>query len=268
MSDILERIIARKRDEITVAQSRIALSELEREARASLLPGDSRVPRGFEKRLRAVLADQRSAVIAEIKKASPSKGLLRDPFDPPSIAQSYERHGAACLSVLTDESFFQGCEEDLRRARAAVTLPVIRKDFIIDPWQVIEARAWGADCILLIVAALEDQQLSMFEACAHEYGMDVLVEVHDADELERALRLRTPLIGINNRNLHTFQVSLDTTLALLPRIPADRLVVTESGISSRDDVLRMRSANVNTFLVGETFMRAEDPGSELARLFA
>jgi indole-3-glycerol phosphate synthase len=267
MSDILDRIIARKREEILAARSRITLSELESEARASLVPGSPLVPRGFEKRLRAVCAEQRSAVIAEIKKASPSKGLLRDPFDPPAIARSYERHGAACLSVLTDESFFQGCAEDLRRARAAVALPVIRKDFIIDPWQVIEARAWGADCILLIVAALEDQQLSMLEACAREYGMDVLVEVHDADELERALRLQTLLIGINNRDLHTFQVSLDTTLALLARIPADRLVVTESGISSRADVLRMRAANVNGFLVGETFMRAEDPGAELARLF-
>jgi indole-3-glycerol phosphate synthase len=268
MSDILQRIIARKREEMLAARSRTTLSGLESEARSSLLSGDLRAPRGFEKRLRAVVAEQRSAVIAEIKKASPSKGLLRDPFDPPAIAQSYERHGAACLSVLTDESFFQGCAEDLRRARAAVALPVIRKDFIIDPWQVIEARAWGADCILLIVAALEDEQLLTLEACARDYGMDVLVEVHDADELERALRLRTPLIGINNRNLHTFEVSLDTTLSLLTRIPPDRLVITESGIASRADVLRMREANVNSFLVGESFMRAEDPGAELSRLFA
>jgi len=268
MNDILGRIIARKREEIAAAQARTTLAELERDARSSLAPGDPRQPRGFERRLRSVIAQGRSAVIAEIKKASPSKGLLRDPFDPPAIAQSYERHGAACLSVLTDEGFFQGSAADLQRARAAVAIPVIRKDFIIDPWQVIEARAWGADCILLIVAALTDEALTALESCALDYGMDVLVEVHDADELDRALRLRTPLIGINNRNLRTFQVLLDTTLSLLSRLPANRLVITESGIASREDVLRMRAAQVNSFLVGETFMRAPDPGAELARLFA
>jgi indole-3-glycerol phosphate synthase len=207
-------------------------------------------------------------VIAEIKKASPSKGLLREPFDPPAIAASYAAHGAACLSVLTDERFFQGSLDDLRAARAACSLPALRKDFVVDPWQVYEARAHGADCILLIVAALDDARLTEFEAIAHALSMDVLVEVHDAAELDRALALKTPLVGVNNRNLRSFEVSLDTTLALLPRIPGDRMVVTESGILGPADVARMRQAGVNAFLVGEAFMRAPDPGEALATLFA
>jgi indole-3-glycerol phosphate synthase len=268
MSNILDRIIARKREEIAIAQSRTPRVELESSARASLEPHDPRRPRGFARHLRDVAKAGRAAVIAEIKKASPSKGLLRDPFDPTAIAKSYELNGAACLSVLTDEQFFQGSSQDLIRARAAVKLPVIRKDFIIDPWQVVEARAWGADCILLIVAALSDAQLASLETCALDYGMDVLLEVHDQGELERALRLRSPLVGINNRNLRTFEVSLETTLALLSSIPQDRFIVTESGIASAADVARMRAASVNGFLVGEAFMRAADPGAELARLFA
>jgi indole-3-glycerol phosphate synthase len=207
------------------------------------------------------------AIAAEFKRASPSKGLLRDPFLPAEIAISYKNCGAACLSVLTDVEFFQGSPEYLRQARAACGLPVLRKDFMIDPWQVLEARAWGADCVLLIVSALADAQMAELEACALELQMDVLVEVHDADELDRALQLRTPLIGINNRNLRTFEVSLDTTIGLLGRLPANRLVVTESGILGPADVARMREAGVGAFLVGEAFMRAPDPGQALSRLF-
>lgn len=268
MSDILQRILSVKAQEVERARSHLAQSALEDEARATLAAGSPLAPRGFERSLRRAIAAGRSAVIAEIKRASPSKGLLRDPFLPPEIARSYEQGGAACLSVLTDVEFFQGAPDYLRQARAACSLPVLRKDFMIDPWQVLEARAWGADCILLIVSALADSQMAELEACALALRMDVLVEVHDADELDRALRLKTPLIGINNRNLRSFDVSLDTTIGLLGRIPPDRLVVTESGIVSPADVGRMREAGVGAFLVGEAFMRAPDPGQALTTLFA
>jgi len=224
-------------------------------------------PRGFERALRAKIAAGRPAVIAEIKKASPSKGVLRESFDPPAIAASYERVGAACLSVLTDRPFFQGDPEYLIGARNACSLPVLRKEFIIDEYQVAESRALGADAILLIVAALEDAQMAALEAAARAYGMDVLVEVHDGGELDRALKLSTPLIGINNRNLRNFSVTLDTTLNLLARVPPTRLVVTESGILVRRDVALMRSRGVQAFLVGEAFMRAPDPGAAFTALF-
>jgi indole-3-glycerol phosphate synthase len=269
MSDILQRILAVKRDEVATARSRISEAELRREAEASASANGAVLrPRGFEAALRSKLARGEAAVIAEIKKASPSKGVLRENFDPPAIAASYERGGAACLSVLTDVQFFQGSPDYLRAARAACTLPALRKDFLIDAYQVWEARAWGADCILLIAAALDDAQMTHLEACARSVGMDVLVEVHDADELERALRLQTPLLGINNRNLRTFEVSLQNTLSLLGRIPSDRLVITESGILSRADVDLMRASKVHAFLVGEAFMRAPDPGQALRGLFA
>lgn len=268
MSDILQRIVEVKRREVAEGRRARPLEVLRREAEASCTAADLRVrPRGFERALRAKIARGAPAVIAEIKKASPSKGVIREHFDPLAIAASYERAGAACLSVLTDREFFQGAPEYLQGARAACALPVLRKDFIIDVWQVCEARAMGADCILLIVAALDDGPMAELEACARSLGMDVLVEVHDADELDRALRLRTPLVGINNRNLRTFETSLDTTINLLPRISPDKLVVTESGILSGDDVKKMRDADVHAFLVGEAFMRAPDPGAELARLF-
>ena len=225
-------------------------------------------PRDFVGALRSRIAAGRPAVIAEIKKASPSKGVLRPIFDPPAIAARYEAGGATCLSVLTDRDYFQGAPEFLTTARAACTLPALRKDFIIDEYQIAEARALGADCILLIVAALDDARLATLEACAHALDMAVLVEAHDGAELERALRLRTPLIGINNRNLRTFEVSLDTTLGLLARIPGDRLVITESGILAPGDVQLMRGHGVHAFLVGEAFMRAADPGAALATLFA
>jgi indole-3-glycerol phosphate synthase len=262
--DILARIVAVKHEEVEAARRRRSLAALRAEAEDA---GDGRGARGFARALRDRVAAGRPAVIAEIKKASPSKGLLREPFDPPAIAASYAAHGAACLSVLTDERFFKGSLDDLRAARAACSLPVLRKDFVVDPWQVYEARAHGADCILLIVAALDDARLAEFEAIAHALSMDVLVEVHDAAELDRALALKTPLVGVNNRNLRSFEVSLDTTLALLPRIPGDRMVVTESGILGPADVTRMRQAGVNAFLVGEAFMRAPDPGEALAALF-
>jgi indole-3-glycerol phosphate synthase len=224
-------------------------------------------PRDFVQAMRAKIAGGHAAVIAEIKKASPSRGVLRQAFDPPAIAASYAAAGAACLSVLTDRSYFQGAPEFLTAARAACTLPALRKDFIVDQYQIAEARALGADAILLIVAALDDARMAALEACARDYGMAVLVEVHDATELDRALRLATPLVGINNRNLRTFDVSLATTLGLLPRIPAERLVITESGILAPPDVAAMRAAGVHAFLVGEAFMRAPDPGAALSALF-
>jgi indole-3-glycerol phosphate synthase len=261
MSDILERIVAVKREEIALAKARRSEASLRAEAQAR------REVRGFAAALRATADAGRAAVIAEVKKASPSKGVLREHFVPAEIAASYARGGAACLSVLTDEGFFQGRAAYLESARGACELPVLRKDFIVDPYQVFESRAMGADCILLIVACLADSQMAELEAQALSLGMDVLVEVHDGAELERALRLATPLVGVNNRNLRSFEVSLDTTLGLLPRVPADRLLVTESGILVRDDVQRMRAAGVNAFLVGEAFMRAPDPGRALAELF-
>lgn len=263
MSDILERIVAVKREEVAALLARQPLASLRADARAR-----RQDRRDFEGALRNAIAAGRSAVIAEVKKASPSKGLLRDPFLPAQIAASYARHGAACLSVLTDQRFFQGSADFLRQARVACDLPVLRKDFMVDLAQVYEARAMGADCILLIAACLDDAAMSDLEAAALELGMAVLVEVHDAAELERALALKTPLLGINNRNLKTFEVSLQTTLDLLPRVPADRLLVTESGILGPQDVARMRAAGVHAFLVGEAFMRAPDPGEALARLFS
>ncbi|MES2562566.1 MAG: indole-3-glycerol phosphate synthase TrpC [Pseudomonadota bacterium] len=262
MSDILRRILAVKAEEVATASRVTPLAQVMAQAQ------EATPPRDFVGALRAQIAAHLPAVIAEIKKASPSKGLLRERFDPAAIARSYERAGAACLSILTDSEFFQGRLDDLRAARAACALPVLRKDFMIAPYQVYEARAAGADCILLIVAALELAQMRELEALAHELGLAVLVEAHDEIELERALHLKTPLIGINNRNLRTFETRLETTLDLLVQIPANRLVVTESGILSREDVLRMRARQVECFLVGEAFMRAQDPGAELARLFA
>ena len=262
MSDILEKILSVKRDEIAAASRERPLAALR--AGAESLPP----PRDFAGAMRAKIATGSAAVIAEVKKASPSKGVLRDPFHPAEIARSYAAHGAACLSVLTDEQFFQGHADYLRDARDASGLPVLRKDFMIDPYQVFEARAMGADCILLIVAALDDARMRELESIAHSLGMSVLVEVHDGAELERALALRTPLLGINNRNLRTFETTLQTTLDLLPRIGPEKLVVTESGILSRDDVIRMRAADVHAFLVGEAFMRAKDPGVALESLFA
>lgn len=268
MSDVLQRILSVKRDEVARARALRDEASLRRDALAACVMTDARrLPRGFESALRASIADSRAAVIAEIKKASPSKGVIRAGFDPAAIAASYERGGASCLSVLTDVEFFQGSPEALRAARAACGLPVLRKDFIIDRYQLYEARVWGADCVLLIVAALDDGELAELEDCAHGLGMDVLAEVHDAEELARALRLRTPLLGINNRDLRDFSVSLDTTIGLLPRIPRDRLVVTESGILTREDVARMRAAGVHAFLIGEAFMRAPDPGAALSALF-
>jgi indole-3-glycerol phosphate synthase len=262
MSDILQRIVEVKWDEISAAKLRRSLASQREEAEARK---DERL--GFERSLRATIAAGHAAVIAEIKKASPSKGVLRADFKPGLIAETYARNGASCLSVLTDERFFQGSAAYLREARAACELPVLRKDFMVDEYQVMEAGAMGADCILLIAACLADAQMADLEAAAHALGMDVLVEVHDGDELDRALKLKTPLVGINNRNLRTFDVTLDTTLGLLPRVPADRLLVTESGILGAADVKRMRDANVNAFLVGEAFMRAPDPGAALAQLF-
>ena len=261
MSDILQRIVAVKHEEVTAARRLRSEADL-RQAALAQSP-----PRGFAAALRAKLAAGAPAVIAEIKKASPSKGVIREHFVPAEIAASYAQHGAAALSVLTDAQFFQGHADFLVAARAACALPVLRKDFMIDPYQVLEARAMGADCILLIAACLSDAQMAELEACATEQGLDVLVEVHDGDELERALRLHTPLLGINNRNLRSFEVTLDTTLALLSRVPSDRLPVTESGIQGRADVQRMRAAQVHAFLVGEAFMRADDPGVALAALF-
>ncbi|MDB5930595.1 MAG: indole-3-glycerol phosphate synthase [Polaromonas sp.] len=261
MSDILNKIMAVKRLEIDEAINRKPLPAMRKDAESRLHTRD------FAGALRAKVAAGKPAVIAEIKKASPSKGVLRADFIPADIAQSYAEFGAACLSVLTDRQFFQGSAEYLKQARASCGLPVLRKDFIIDAYQVYESRVMGADCILLIAACLDDAQMKTFEALAMSLDMAVLVEVHDAGELERALRLRTPLIGINNRNLNTFEVSLDTTLSLMGKVPSDRLVVTESGIASLEDVQRLRKAQVNAFLVGEAFMRAEEPGEALAELF-
>lgn len=260
-SDVLGRILAVKRDEVAAARLAKPLQAMRREAEVAPAPRD------FLGAMRTKIAAGRAAVIAEIKKASPSKGVLREDFRPADIGASYSRHGAACLSVLTDRQFFQGAPECLQQARAASGLPVLRKDFTVDAYQVFEARAMGADCILLIVAALDRAALLDLEAQAQGLSLGVLVEVHDARELELALELQTPLVGINNRNLHTFETRLDTTLELLQSIPADRLVVTESGIAAPVDVARMRRSGVHAFLVGEAFMRASDPGAELARLF-
>jgi indole-3-glycerol phosphate synthase len=261
MTDILNRILARKVEEIAARSARVSLAELS--ARVADLPPT----RGFADALEAKIEAGRPAVIAEVKKASPSKGVIRADFNPAAIARSYAAAGAACLSVLTDADFFQGSEAYLEQARAACDVPVLRKDFTIDAYQVYEARAIGADAILLIVAALGDASLLELALLAAELDLDVLVEVHDEAELERALDIPAPLIGINNRNLRTFETSLDTTLRLRERVGDDRVLVTESGIHTPDDVARMRAAGVNAFLVGEAFMRAPDPGAELARLF-
>ena len=261
MSDILHQIIAVKRDEIATAQRRLPLAAMRADAESRVLTRD------FVGALRERIAAGDPAVIAEVKKASPSKGVIRADFIPADIAQSYAEGGAACLSVLTDREFFQGSVDYLKQARASVGLPVLRKDFIVDAYQVYESRAMGADCILLIAACLDDAQMADFEAIARDLDMAVLVEVHDAGELQRALKLRTPLVGINNRNLRSFEVSLDTTLTLMAEVPANRLLVTESGILTPDDVGRMRGAGVHAFLVGEAFMRAEEPGQALSDLF-
>ncbi|MGZ0715613.1 indole-3-glycerol phosphate synthase TrpC [Pseudomonas palleroniana] len=259
---VLEKILARKAEEVAERRARVSLAELEAQAKVA------DAPRGFANALITQAKLKQPAVIAEIKKASPSKGVIREHFVPSEIAGSYEKGGATCLSVLTDIDYFQGSDLYLQQARAACKLPVIRKDFMVDPYQIVEARALGADCVLLIVSALDDVKMAELAAVAKSVGLDVLVEVHDGDELERALKtLDTPLVGVNNRNLHTFEVSLENTLDLLPRIPRDRLVVTESGIVNRADVELMEISGVYSFLVGETFMRAENPGAELQRLF-
>ena len=262
MADILERIVATKREEIAAALAVRPLVAVEAEAAAQPAPRD------FVGAIRSRIACGQPAVIAEIKKASPSKGVIRPDFRPADIARSYAAHGAACLSVLTDRQYFQGCPEYLQAARAACELPVLRKDFMVDAYQVAEARAMGADCILLFAASLSLAEMQALEAQAHAYGMAVLVEVHNGEELDAALQLKTPLLGINNRNLRTFEVTLRTTLDLLPRIPAGRIVVAESGILAPEDVALMRAGGVHAFLVGEAFMRASSPGKELARLFA
>jgi indole-3-glycerol phosphate synthase len=266
VADILNKILDVKADEISAAKKHQDLASLRRDVESNTEA--RRQIRGFETSLRGKIAAGKAGVIAEVKKASPSKGVLREDFHPAEIATSYAKHGAACLSVLTDERFFQGAPDYLKQARSACAIPALRKDFMIDPYQVYQARSWGADCILLIVAALDHGLMRELEACAHEIGMDVLVEVHDADELDAALKLKTALLGINNRNLRTFETTLDTTINLLPRIPEDKLVITESAIRTRDDVQRMRDHAVHAFLVGEAFMRAQDPGAELAQLFA
>jgi indole-3-glycerol phosphate synthase len=262
MSDILDKIVAVKREEVAAAVMQKSLAVVRADAESRVLTRD------FEGAMRAKIAAGQAAVIAEIKKASPSKGVLRADFIPADIAQSYAEHGAACLSVLTDKQFFQGSVDFLKQARASCDLPVLRKDFMIDTYQVYEARAMGADAILLIAACLDDAQMAEMEAVARSLDMAVLVEVHDKAELERALKLKTRLVGINNRNLKTFEVSLQTTLDMLPDVPADRLLVTESGIQTPEDVLRMREAKVNAFLVGEAFMRSSEPGEALSKLFA
>ena len=267
MSDILERIIATKRAEVAHGLSTIPINALRDQIETQRQDPLFR-PRGFVNAIKRKLASGNAGIIAEIKKASPSKGVLRADFEPAVIAKSYEQHGAACLSVLTDVEYFQGSNAFLKAARAACTLPVLRKDFMIDAYQVVEARSMGADAILLIAAALDLNRMRELEQCAHDLGMDVLVEVHNADELAAALQLKTPLLGINNRNLKTFEVTLDTTIDLLSSIGDDKIIVTESGILERADVLRMREHHVNAFLVGEVFMRAPDPGVALAELFS
>ena len=261
MSDILEEIVAVKQQEIAAAIRRKPLAVMREDAESRVLTRD------FVGAIRAKIAAGKAAVIAEVKKASPSKGVLRADFIPADIAQTYAEHGAACLSVLTDKQFFQGDVDYLKQARASCSLPVLRKDFMVDNYQIYESRVMGADCILLIAACLDDSQMKDMEALAMSLDMAVLVEVHDELELDRALTLKTPLIGINNRNLKTFEVSLDTTIRLADKVPANRLVVTESGIASIDDVKKLRAANINAFLVGEAFMRAEDPGVALDALF-
>jgi len=259
---VLEKILARKAEEVAERRARVSLAELEAQAKTA------DAPRGFANALIKQAKEKQPAVIAEIKKASPSKGVIRENFVPSEIAVSYEKGGATCLSVLTDIDYFQGSDLFLQQARAACKLPVIRKDFMVDPYQIVEARALGADCVLLIVSALDDVKMAELAAVAKDMNLDVLVEVHDGDELERALKtLDTKLVGVNNRNLHTFEVNLETTLDLLPRIPRDRLVITESGILNRADVELMEVSDVYAFLVGEAFMRAESPGTELQRLF-
>ena len=262
MSDILNKIVAVKRDEVAAALKRKPLAAMRADAESRVLTRD------FVGAMRSKIAAGQAAVIAEIKKASPSKGVLRADFIPADIAQSYAEFGAACLSVLTDQQFFQGSVDYLKQARASCDLPVLRKDFMVDPYQIYESRAMGADCILLIAACLDDAQMAGMEAIARSLDMAVLVEVHDEAELARALKLKTPLIGINNRNLRTFEVTLDTTLGMLKDVPADRLLVTESGILTRGDIQRMREAKVNAFLIGEAFMRAPDPGVALGELFS
>ena len=261
MSDILNRILARKVEEIAERSARLPLAELR--ARVADQPDT----RGFAAALESRVEAGRTAVIAEIKKASPSKGVIRADFDPVAIAQSYQRGGASCLSVLTDVDFFQGADAYLQQVRAACGLPLLRKDFTIDAYQVYEARVIGADCILLIAAALDDETLMDLALLAADLDLDVLVEVHDGDELERALEIPAPLIGINNRNLRSFEVSLETSVNLRRNVPAERLLVSESGIATREDVAHLRTAGIHAFLVGEAFMRATDPGSELQRLF-
>lgn len=262
MSDILNKILATKAEEIAAAQARLPLAEVQ------ALAAQQAPARDFVGAIRSKIATGKAAVIAEIKKASPSKGVIRADFKPAEIAASYEQGGAACLSVLTDEQYFQGSADYLKQARAACSLPVLRKDFMIDTYQVYEARAMGADCILLIAAALTLAQMQQLESVAHSLGMAVLVEVHNGEELAQAIQLTTPLLGINNRNLRTFEVTLDTTLGLLEKISGDKIVVTESGIFTADDVKLMRDHAVHTFLVGEAFMRQENPGAELAKVFA
>ena len=265
MSDILNKIVQTKHEEVARRRSKMSLEAMRADAESRVLTRD------FEAALRRKISSGHAAVIAEIKKASPSKGLLREDFIPADIAQSYAygdgKISAACLSVLTDETYFQGCTDYLKQARASCDLPVLRKDFMVDIYQIYESRAMGADCVLLIAACLDDAQMAEFEAISRSLGMAVLVEVHDALEMQRALTLKTPLLGVNNRNLRTFEVSLDTTLALFKDLPADKLLVTESGIATKEDVQRMREAGVQAFLVGEAFMRATEPGEALAQLF-